>query len=48
MTIDGEFVTEDGLEWYRITDFDHLDPFLVNVITSDDQWVYVSSSGALT
>ena len=44
----GRLVTEDGSEWYRIDHCDLLDPFLVNVVTPHDQWMFVSSSGALT
>ncbi|MDX1689792.1 MAG: hypothetical protein R3290_02090 [Acidimicrobiia bacterium] len=44
----GGFEAIDGLEWYRIDGADRLDPFLVNVVTASDQWMFVSSSGALT
>ena len=44
----GRFCVEDGLEWYRIDRYDHLDPFLVNVVTPTNQWMFVSSTGALT
>ncbi len=45
---EGRFVDEDGVWWYRIDHYDRLDPFLMTVVAPDDQWVYVSSSGALT
>ena len=44
----GAFCVEDGLEWYRIDDYDLLDPFLVSVVSPYDQWLFVSSSGGLT
>ena len=44
----GELVIEDGLEWYRIDDYDLLDPFLINVTTPNELWLFVSSTGALT
>jgi hypothetical protein len=44
----GGFVVEEGLEWYRIDGYDLLDPFLVTLVTPTDQWMFVSSSGALT
>ncbi|HSG79083.1 MAG TPA: hypothetical protein VLD62_05830, partial [Acidimicrobiia bacterium] len=44
----GSFLVEEGTEWYRIDDFDRLDPFLVSVVSATDQWMFVSSSGALT
>ncbi|MFW2382789.1 MAG: hypothetical protein ACN4GZ_13600, partial [Acidimicrobiales bacterium] len=44
---DGDFVVEGDTEWFRIDNYDQLDPFLMTLVTSDDQWMYVSSSGAL-
>ena len=44
---EGAFVVEGDTEWFRIEDYDHLDPFLMTVVSSGDQWMYVSSSGAL-
>ncbi|MDE0233055.1 MAG: hypothetical protein OXI56_04890 [bacterium] len=45
---EGRVCVEDGLEWYRIDHYDLLDPFLVNVTSPGDRWLFVSSSGALT
>ncbi|NNE96171.1 MAG: hypothetical protein HKN24_09110 [Acidimicrobiales bacterium] len=45
--LEGGFVVDGDTEWFRIKNYDHLDPFLMTVVTSDDQWMYVSSSGAL-
>jgi hypothetical protein len=44
----GEFVTLDGESWYRIQAFDELPPFLVNLPTDTDLWMFVSSTGGLT
>ncbi|MFP5331162.1 MAG: hypothetical protein ACLGHX_02195 [Acidimicrobiia bacterium] len=44
----GRFVSSGGIDWYRIDDYDCLDPFLVNLVTASDQWMFISSSGALT
>lgn len=44
----GGFITDGDVEWYRIDHYDTLDPFLVNVVTPSDQWMFASSSGALT
>ncbi len=46
--VHGRFVDDDGLDWYRIDNYDSMDPFLVTVVTPDDQWIFVSTSGALT
>ncbi len=50
MTIEatGRFIEDDDTTWYRIDDYDLLDPFLVALVTADDQWLFVSTSGALT
>ena len=48
LTPSGRFITDGDVEWYRIEESDALDPFLVNVVTPSDQWMFVSSSGALT
>ena len=45
---EGSLFLEDGLEWYRIENYDLLDPFLVNVIAPHNQWLFVSSTGAVT
>lgn len=44
----GEVRSFEGIEWYRVEDYDLLDPFLVNVTSPDDLWLFVSSTGALT
>jgi hypothetical protein len=45
---DGAFVEWDGTTLYRITEFDRLDPFLIALTSSDDHWMYITSSGGLT
>ncbi|MDH3295931.1 MAG: hypothetical protein OER95_16565, partial [Acidimicrobiia bacterium] len=44
----GEFISRGGSDWYRIAGYDLLDPFLITVVSPDDHWMYVSTSGALT
>ena len=45
---EGRLCIRDGLEWYRVENYDLLDPFLVNVTSRGDLWLFVSSTGALT
>src|ERR1700679_476783 len=42
------FVVIDGLEMYRIPEYDRLEPFLISVTSESDLWMYVSSTGGLT
>ena len=46
--IRGEFVDLDGERYYAIRNVDWMAPFLVSVISSDDHWMFVSSTGGLT
>jgi len=44
----GEFLDRAGERYYAIRDVDRMAPFLVSVISSDDHWLFVSSTGGLT
>ncbi|MYA86830.1 MAG: hypothetical protein F4Y12_14780, partial [Acidimicrobiaceae bacterium] len=44
----GGVCVSEGIEWYRVENYDLLDPFLVNVTSPGDLWLFVSSTGALT
>ncbi len=42
------FVQLDGEDFYLIGNFEKLGPFLVNVVSAYDLWMFVSSNGGLT
>ena len=44
----GEFLDRAGERYYAIRDVDRMAPFLVSVVSSDDHWLFVSSTGGLT
>jgi hypothetical protein len=46
--VSGEFVDVDGERYYVIRNVDGMPPFFISVISSDDHWLFVSSSGGLT
>ena len=46
--ITGEFLDRAGERYYAIRNVDDMAPFLVSVISSDDHWLFVSSTGGLT
>ncbi len=46
--ISGEFVSLAGERYYAIRHVDGMAPFFVSVVSSDDHWLFVSSTGALT
>jgi hypothetical protein len=46
--VTGEFVDLFGERYYAIHNVDRMPPFFVSVISSDDHWLFASSTGGLT
>jgi hypothetical protein len=46
--VTGAFVNRAGERFYRIRNVDEMPPFFISVISSDDHWLFVSSTGGLT
>lgn len=46
--INGSFVTIDGVEYYKISNYDHMDPFFISVVSDSDHWLYTSTKGGLS
>ncbi|MBE1299080.1 MAG: hypothetical protein GJ680_04120 [Alteromonadaceae bacterium] len=44
----GEFVTLNGERFYAIYDADQMAPFFMSIISADDHWMFISSTGGLT
>ncbi|HVO13514.1 MAG TPA: hypothetical protein VMX54_22430 [Vicinamibacteria bacterium] len=44
----GSFVDQDGERFYRIADFDSMQPFLMSLVSDSDHWLFISSTGSLT
>ena len=44
----GSFVNRAGERFYCIRDVDDIPPFFISVVSSDDHWLFVSSTGGLT
>ena len=47
-TARGEFLDHAGERFYVIRDVGKMAPFLISVVSSDDHWLFVSSTGGLT
>ncbi len=47
-TLSGAFTVLDGEPVYRIAAHDRLDPFLINLASDTDLWMFIASSGGLT
>jgi hypothetical protein len=44
----GHFVSLNGERYYVIEDVDRMPPFLVNLVSDSDHWMFVASNGGLT
>lgn len=47
-TVHGDYVTLMGESFYRIQNFDTIEPFFVSLISSSDHWLFISSTGGLS
>ncbi len=46
--VQGEVIDRFGDRWYKISNFDQMSPFLMNIVSDSDIWMFISSYGALT
>ncbi|MFK7771157.1 MAG: hypothetical protein AB8F94_03420 [Saprospiraceae bacterium] len=46
--VSGDFITRDGMEFYKISNFDQMRPFFMSLVSHSDQWLFISSLGGLT
>lgn len=47
-SVTGEFIPILGETYYRIAHYDRMPPFFVTVVSSDDHWLFVATTGGLT
>ncbi len=48
MQVKGSFTIIDGIEYYKISNSEKLSPFFIQVASSTDIWIFLSSNGGLT
>ncbi|NOH02813.1 MAG: hypothetical protein HND47_13050 [Chloroflexi bacterium] len=46
--VHGEYVEMLGEAFYKIANFDLLEPFFMSIVSSSDHWLFISSSGGLS
>jgi len=46
--VSGEYVPLLGEQYYRIRDYDRMDPFFMSIVSNSDHWLFISSTGGLT
>ena len=47
-TIQGDIVTISEEKYYKISNFNQMRPFFMNIVSDSDLWMFISSNGALT
>jgi hypothetical protein len=47
-SVRGDIVDIWGDAYYKISNYDHMDPFLMSIVSDSDVWMFISSNGALT
>lgn len=47
-SVSGGFVIINDETFYKIDNYDEMNPFLISIVSSSDHWMYISSSGGLT
>jgi hypothetical protein len=47
-TVKGEYVTILGEIFYRIQNYDAIEPFFMSIVSSSDHWLFISSTGGLS
>jgi hypothetical protein len=46
--VQGEYVAMLGERFYRIRNYDALEPFSMSIVSGSDHWLFISSTGGLT
>ncbi len=46
--VEGSYIEIEGDLFYRISNFDKMDPFFINIVSGSDHWIYISSRGGIT
>lgn len=46
--VNGEIVLIENERYYKISNYDLMSPFLMNIVSDSDLWMFISSNGALT
>lgn len=46
--VKGEYIEIDGETFYKISNYDKMDPFFMSIVSNSDHWMFISSNGGLT
>ena len=46
--VTGEYTTIYGEEYFMISNYDHMRPFFMTIVSDSDHWLFISSNGSLS
>ncbi len=46
--VQGEYVSRGSERFYRIANYDRMNPFFMSLVSASNHWLFISSNGALT
>lgn len=46
--VQGQFVDIDGERYYQISNYQHMSPFFISVVSDSDHWMFISSTGSVS
>jgi len=46
--VSGEYINLDDEQFYRIQNYDALEPFFISLVSSSNHWLFISTTGGLT
>ena len=46
--VTGQYVSINNETFYKISNFNHMDPFFISVVSDSDHWIYISTKGGLS
>lgn len=47
-TVEGDFIEINGETFYKISNYDKMQPFLISIVSATDHWFFISSKGGIT
>ena len=46
--IEGSYIELNGESFYKISNYDHIPPFFISIVSNSDLWMFISSDGGCT
>jgi hypothetical protein len=47
-SVEGTYIELNGESFYKISNYNQMNPFFMSIVSSSDHWMFISSNGGLT